>query len=200
MTWWTHHVTCLSCASGGMPPKRLRQLYNTVAVPAFTYAADIWYLGPHLSPKGLKCLGSVAITKKLTSIQQRITRAITGALSMTAGNVLETHANLLPIDLLFNKVIFRAATRIATLPPSHPLFSLSYRAAKRYVQRHRSPLHNLFHSTGVIPDTVKTINTICRCPNYIPSFETTIVRGCSASSDVSSDISPSPLYIPPHHR
>jgi len=26
------------------------------------------------------------------------------------------------------------------------------------------------------------------------------VRGCSASSDVSSDISPSPLYIPPHHR
>jgi len=26
------------------------------------------------------------------------------------------------------------------------------------------------------------------------------VRGHSASSDVSSDISPSPLYIPPHHR
>ena len=25
------------------------------------------------------------------------------------------------------------------------------------------------------------------------------VRGCSASSDVSSDISPSPLYILPHH-
>ena len=27
-----------------------------------------------------------------------------------------------------------------------------------------------------------------------------IVRGRSALSDVSSDISPSPLYIPPHHR
>jgi len=26
------------------------------------------------------------------------------------------------------------------------------------------------------------------------------VRGRSASSNVSSDISPSPLYIPPHHR
>jgi len=26
------------------------------------------------------------------------------------------------------------------------------------------------------------------------------VRGRSTSSDVSSDISPSPLYIPPHHR
>jgi len=26
------------------------------------------------------------------------------------------------------------------------------------------------------------------------------VRGCSASSDISSDISPSPLYIPPHRR
>jgi len=28
----------------------------------------------------------------------------------------------------------------------------------------------------------------------------TSVRGCSASSDVSSDISPSPLYIPPYRR
>jgi len=34
-----------------------------------------------------------------------------------------------------------------------------------------------------------------------PEFKTgDIVRGCSASSDVSSDISPSPLYIPPHCR
>ena len=28
----------------------------------------------------------------------------------------------------------------------------------------------------------------------------TLVRGRSTSSDVSSDISPSPLYIPPHRR
>jgi len=26
------------------------------------------------------------------------------------------------------------------------------------------------------------------------------VRGCSALSDISSNISPSPLYIPPHHH
>jgi len=175
-TWWTHQVTRLSRVSGGMPPKRLRQLYNTVAVPAFTYAADIWYLGLHLSPKGLKCLGSITITKKLTSIQRRITRAITGALSTTAGNVLEAHTNLLPIDLLFNKVLFRAATRIASLPSSHPLFSLSCRAAKRYVRQHRSPLHNLFHSTVIKPDTVETVDVFRRCSSYIPSFDSAILN------------------------
>ena len=31
-------------------------------------------------------------------------------------------------------------------------------------------------------------------------FKDVSVRGRSASSDVSSDISPSPLYIPPHRR
>jgi len=32
------------------------------------------------------------------------------------------------------------------------------------------------------------------------AWKITIVRGRSTSSDVSSDISPSPLYIPPHRR
>jgi hypothetical protein len=57
--WWSHQVSRLSKASGGMPPKRLRQLYNTVAVPAFTYAAEVWYMGVHSSPLGLKRLGVV---------------------------------------------------------------------------------------------------------------------------------------------
>jgi len=33
-----------------------------------------------------------------------------------------------------------------------------------------------------------------------PAVTTEGVRGRSTSSDVSSDISPSPLYIPPHRR
>jgi hypothetical protein len=53
-TWWSLQVARLSRASGGMPPGRLRQLYTTVAVPAFTYAADIWYTGIHPSPSGIK--------------------------------------------------------------------------------------------------------------------------------------------------
>jgi len=44
-TWWSTQATRLSKVSGGMPPCRIHQLYNTVAVPAFTYAADIWFTG-----------------------------------------------------------------------------------------------------------------------------------------------------------
>jgi len=40
-TWWSLQIARLSRISGGMPPRRLCQLYNTVAVPAFIYAADV---------------------------------------------------------------------------------------------------------------------------------------------------------------
>ena len=59
-----------------MPPKCIRQLYNTVAIPAFTYAADIWFTGIHNAPSGLKRLGSVAITKKLSSIQRHMAKTL----------------------------------------------------------------------------------------------------------------------------
>lgn len=38
----------------------------------------------------------------------------------------------------------KAAVRLATLPPEHPLFKLIQTSANRYVKRHRSPLHYLF--------------------------------------------------------
>ena len=44
-TWWSTQATRLSKVSGSMPPRCVHQLYNTVAVPAFTYATDIWSTG-----------------------------------------------------------------------------------------------------------------------------------------------------------
>jgi hypothetical protein len=159
-TWWSHQVSRLSKVSGGMPPKRMRQLYNTVAVPAFTYAADVWYTGVHSSPTGLKRLGSIAITKKLSSVQRHITKAITGALSTAAGDVMEAHANLLPVDLLpvdllFSKILVRAATQMASLPLSHPIHVLCRKVARCYVKKHRSPLHSLFHIANIVPDSIE---------------------------------------------
>jgi len=43
VTWWSFQVARLSKISGGMPPSRIHQLYNTITIPAFTYAADVWY-------------------------------------------------------------------------------------------------------------------------------------------------------------
>jgi hypothetical protein len=89
-----------------MPPRRLRQLYNTVAIPAFTYAADIWFTNIHRPAGGSKSLGSVKVVTKLGPVQCRVAKLITGALSTTVGDTLEAHANLLPIDLLLRKVSF----------------------------------------------------------------------------------------------
>jgi len=171
-TWWSTQAIHLSKVSGGMPSRRVHQLYNTVAVPAFTYAADIWFTGIRPSPTSKKRLGSVAITKKLISIQRWIFKLVTGALSSTTGDVLDVHANLLPIDLLFNKVLFRATIRIASLPSTHPLHKLACKAAKRYVRKHRSPLHNLFEALDLDPNAIEPIApTRCR-PNYVLLFST----------------------------
>lgn len=86
----------------------MRQLYLTVAVPAFTYAADVWYTGIRKPPGALKASGSVAVTKKLVTIQRRAAKHITGALSTTAGDVLDTHAYLFPIDLLMLRILYNA--------------------------------------------------------------------------------------------
>jgi len=133
-TWWSFQVSHLSKVSGGMPPSCIHQLYNTVAVPAFTYGADVWYTGIHSSSTGKKCLGSIAVTKKLVSVQRRASKLITGSLSTATGDVLDAHANLLPIDLLFNKVLFQAAICIASLPPTHPLHSPACKAAAQSVK------------------------------------------------------------------
>lgn len=136
VTWWVNQVSRLSRTSGGLPPKRIRQLYTMVAIPIFTYAADIWFTDIHSTQTGSKCLGSVALAKKLTSVQRQATRTITGSLRTAAGDILEAHANLIPIDLLFRKILFRAATRLASLPSSHPLYHPIRQSAKRFVKKH----------------------------------------------------------------
>jgi len=99
---------------------------------------------------------------------------LTRALSTTAGDTLEAHTNLLPVDLLFNKVTFRAAACIASLPLAHPLSSPSRRAAKRFVKRHHSPLHNLFGLLHIVLHIVEMICPTRHRPNYTPAFTTSI--------------------------
>ena len=157
-----------------MPPHRLHQLYNTVVVPAFTYAADVWFTNVYRPTGGTKCLGLVKVTTKLAPAQCRAAKLITGALSTTAGDMLEAHANLLPIDLLFRKVTFHAAAQIASLPPAHPLSSPAHKASKRFVQHYRSPLHNLFGLLNIDPHIVKPISPVHCQSNYTPAFITSI--------------------------
>ncbi|KAG5727341.1 hypothetical protein E4T56_gene12120 [Termitomyces sp. T112] len=53
-----------------------------------------------------KRLGSIAMTNKLLPSQRQAAKTTMGALHTTAGDVLDLHANLLPVYLLFYKVLY----------------------------------------------------------------------------------------------
>jgi hypothetical protein len=118
---WTLAFRRLTRPSMGIRPKLLRQLHNTVAVPKLSYAADVWYTPMHKIEGKTNKSGSVRVTCKLITIQRMATLAITGALKSMATDVLDLHANILPVELLLHKICHCTALRIATLPPSHPL-------------------------------------------------------------------------------
>ena len=120
-SFWVSRIWRLSKSSSGVSTSGTKQLYNTVADPRFTYRAEVWYTPLHW-PAGAKNMrGSVKVTNKLRSVQRKVAKAITGGLSTTAGDILDVHSYILPVDLLFNKLLFRAALRLCSLPKVHPL-------------------------------------------------------------------------------
>ena len=170
-TFWASQIWRISKPASGMPASGVRQLYNTVAVPGLTYGAEVWYTGLYKPKEEGNTKGSVAITNKLRSIQHKVASTITGALRTTAGDTLDAHANLLPVDLLFNKVPFRAATRLCSLPNTHPLHDTLKTAARRKVKRHKSPIHHLLYLSRLKPGDIETIKAVRRRPDYAPSFD-----------------------------
>lgn len=58
----------------------------------------------------------------------------------------------------------RATVRMVTLPKSHPL-KASLIKAQRYVQKHRSPIHELIHAFNLQPDEFEVIG------EYMPSHK-----------------------------
>ena len=97
-----------------------------------------------------------------------------GGLRGTVFDVLEAHANILPINLLFCRTQLNAAMQMCTLPSNHPVFPLAQQAASCFINRHKSPLHYLFHLTQLTPATTECTPPSCRHPYYIPAFTTRI--------------------------
>ena len=84
----------------------------------------------------------------------------------TAGDVLNAHVALPPPHILFLKVLTRASTRLVTIQANHPLFKPVQQAVSRRVKRHPSPLHTLFATTTVKPNSYETILIARRRRNY----------------------------------
>src|SRR6266481_4538462 len=152
----------------------MRQFYQAITLPCFTYVADVWFTLVTRDIGRGKARGSAGTAHRLVSVQRISTIAVTGALCTSATDVLELHANLPPIELLMHKICHRATLQLATLPECHPLHKIVRQCAHRDVKRHCSPLHQLLHTFTVCPGEVETVTPAVRPPNKENSFCTRI--------------------------
>ncbi|KAK7025834.1 hypothetical protein R3P38DRAFT_2626004, partial [Favolaschia claudopus] len=131
----------LTRSSFGLPHKYVKRLYESVVIPKMTYGLDTSIYTP---PGSAHRRGSVGFARRLGKVQRLAGILITGALRTTANDYLDLHAHNIPIEIRLNQICHKAALRICTLPPSHPLHPIATRAAKFHdIRRHRSSLHNL---------------------------------------------------------
>lgn len=107
------------------------------------YAADTFLTSVRTLRGQKRQHGSVGHVHQLAMVQHQALLAMTGALRSTATDVMQAHANLLPFDLLVDKICHRAAVRLCALPDMHPPAAHVHRAGGRFVRSHRSSLHEL---------------------------------------------------------
>ncbi|KAL5640019.1 hypothetical protein ACGC1H_007352 [Rhizoctonia solani] len=146
---WAGQLNCLARMSYGTSARMARRLYLSIAVPRFTYAADVWFT-PVTATPGSRKSGSVGFTNCLARIQSTAARAILGAMRSTPVTSLDAHLNLLPMHLLMNEACQRAAIRLAAVHPSHPL----HRAVAKCAigrRKYPPPLQNILRFAGVNP-------------------------------------------------
>ena len=169
-TYWASRIGQLSKSASGLSTSGTKQLYNTVAVPRFTYGAEVWYTPLHKPSGSQKTKGSVSVSNKLKSAQRKVAVAIVGGLRTMAGDVLDVHAYILRIDLLLNKILYRAALRLCSLPKSHTLYAQVHSRSTHRAKRHLSPVHNLLRFANLNPKQVETISPVRRSPGYKKPF------------------------------
>jgi ribonuclease HI len=107
-------------------------------------------------------------------VQHKVAKSITGGLNTTAGDTLDVHAYILPLDLLMCNILFRVALRLCSLPPAHPLHAIVRSVSARKVKRHLSPIHNLIYFAKLNPKEIKSISPVRHTPGYSPSFKSII--------------------------
>ncbi|KEP45790.1 putative reverse transcriptase from transposon X-element protein, partial [Rhizoctonia solani 123E] len=146
---WAGQLNRLARMSYGTSAQTARRLYLSIAVPRFTYAADIWFTPVSATP-GKRKSGSVGFAKRLARIQSTAARAILGAMKSTPITSLDAHLDLLPMHLLMNEACQRAAIRLAAVSPSHPLHKAVAKCAKGR-KNFPPPLQNILRFADVNP-------------------------------------------------
>ena len=160
----------LSKPKVGMLPRYARQLYKAIAVPKMLYTADVFLTPIWAQAGGGKTKGSIGFVSKLAKVQRMAALHITGAMRSTVNDILDAHADLLPFPLLVNQICHRAALWLALLPNVHPLHK-HVRRAKRYVKRHRAPLHELLQALSIDPEKLETVSVTQQAPGRVRRIE-----------------------------
>lgn len=128
--------------------KHMRRFYQAVAIPKMLYAAEV-FLAPALS----RAKGAKGMIKKLAGVQR---------------------VAAIAFPLLIEKTVFRAGTRLATLPETHILHKQVKRAARRYVKAHRTPMHEIFHGGKIEPESFEKIKPSLWGPKWTNVHQVTI--------------------------
>src|SRR6266481_2738115 len=79
-TKWSLGARRLARPAMGISPRLMRQLYQAISLPCFTYAADVWFTPVTRDVAGGKARGSAGAAHRLASVQRISTIAVTGAL------------------------------------------------------------------------------------------------------------------------
>ncbi|KAJ7173825.1 hypothetical protein C8R46DRAFT_824225, partial [Mycena filopes] len=137
---WVVKFRRLAKVSGGMSATNMRRLWIAIGIPRILYGAEIFLAPIHQRERGKnRKRDGRAIVKKLTSIQLRAARLIVGGMVLSPGDLLDAHADLLPMHLAIDRQLQKA--------PTHPLHA-AVSNVERYghVKKHPSPLHLLMNS------------------------------------------------------
>lgn len=76
---------------------------------------------------------------------------------MSPTDLLNAHADLLPMELLIDKWCHREALRLASLPATHPLYHPVLNTLKRLPKHLPSPLHIILHVFHIRPHDMEKI-------------------------------------------
>ena len=156
-TKWVLLFRRLTRVSTGTSANLMRRLYLGVAIPKMTYGADVWYTPPRLNIGKKRRQGSMTTLHELEKVQQIASLAINGAMRSTASDTLDAHANLLPMDLLLEKICFRGLMRACTLPDTHPLHDRIRDYSNNPARAQPTPLQNLLKIFNIAPEFIETI-------------------------------------------
>src|SRR5882724_6494590 len=116
----------------GVSAKFMWRFFISVAIPKMLYASELFLIPGSRTSKGTK-----GFISKLAKIQRQVALHITGALRSAPTDEIDACADMLPFQLLVKKLTYQVASRLATLPWSHPHEKHVNCASSRYAKSHR---------------------------------------------------------------